>query len=69
MKDVERSAQQHARSLIKVTDEQLIDEYIRILTDPRERDFSPYLVTHIREQGLWDRLERAHLKRRRDAAP
>jgi len=52
-------ADERAKALARLSDDHLVKAYKDALLDPKNLNFSPYLVTSIRELGLWPRLERS----------
>lgn len=59
-------AEERARLLARMGDAAMAEAYRDILLDRRNVDFSPYLVTAMRDIGVLPRLEAAMMQRQED---
>jgi hypothetical protein len=56
-------ADERAKVLARMSDEGMAEAYSETLLDSRNLNLSPYLVTAVRDLGLWPRLVDALAKR------
>lgn len=63
-KQIEERARRRANDLAAMSDEQLAEAYVSVLSDRAHLHYAPYLITAVRETvGLWERLTRALAQR------
>lgn len=64
-KDRLEQARRRVKDLQCMTDPQLAEAYVTTVMAPANIHYSPYLITAIRDAGLWDRLDSAVIRRNR----